>query len=107
MPPVVMAPCFSIRKGAVAVFTLDDYVAAGTMTQAQADALAYAVSARMNIVVAGGKRMPNLIPKTCALIMSLRAITRIGVQPASLMMAKRYSSSFRGSWLSRKHHRSL
>ena len=26
MPPVVSAPCFSVRKGAVSVFTLDDYV---------------------------------------------------------------------------------
>ena len=32
LPPVVAAPAFAIRKPAVAVFTLDDYVAAGTMT---------------------------------------------------------------------------
>ena len=31
VPPVVAAPCFAIRKPAVAVFTLDDYVAAGIM----------------------------------------------------------------------------
>ena len=30
LPPVVTAPAFAIRKPAVAVFTLDDYVAAGT-----------------------------------------------------------------------------
>ena len=35
IPPVVAAPAFAIRKPAVAVFTLDDYVAAGTMTIAQ------------------------------------------------------------------------
>jgi len=29
LPPVVTAPAFAIRKPAVAVFTLDDYVAAG------------------------------------------------------------------------------
>ena len=29
LPPVVAAPSFAIRKPAVAVFTLDDYVAAG------------------------------------------------------------------------------
>ena len=29
IPPVVAAPTFAIRKPAVAVFTLDDYVAAG------------------------------------------------------------------------------
>jgi len=54
MPPVVTGPCFSIRKGAVAVFTLGDYVKAGTMTGEQRDALAYAVSAHLNILVAGG-----------------------------------------------------
>ena len=54
MPPVVTAPCFSIRKGAVAVFTLDDYVDAGTMTSAQSDALKYAVASRQNILIVGG-----------------------------------------------------
>lgn len=54
MPPVVTAPCFSIRKGAVSVFTLEDYVVAGTMTGGQADALRYAVSSHLNILVAGG-----------------------------------------------------
>jgi len=54
MPPVVHAPCFSIRKGAVAVFTLDDYVKAGTMTKGQSEALRYAVTSRQNILIVGG-----------------------------------------------------
>ena len=54
LPPVVAAPAFAIRKPAVAVFTLDDYVAAGTMTLMQAEALRQAVAARANILVAGG-----------------------------------------------------
>ncbi|MBS1167084.1 MAG: trbB [Proteobacteria bacterium] len=54
LPPVVAAPAFAIRKPAVAVFTLDDYVAARIMTAAQADALLTAVSSRANILVAGG-----------------------------------------------------
>jgi P-type conjugative transfer ATPase TrbB len=54
LPPVVAAPTFAIRKPAVAVFTLDDYVAAGTMTSDQARALRAAVAARKNILVAGG-----------------------------------------------------
>ncbi|EXL02157.1 conjugal transfer protein TrbB [Brucella anthropi] len=54
LPPVVAAPTFAIRKPAVAVFTLDDYVAAGIMAEAQAAALRQAVSARANILVAGG-----------------------------------------------------
>ncbi|MGY8681538.1 P-type conjugative transfer ATPase TrbB [Bradyrhizobium sp. UFLA05-153] len=54
LPPVVAAPAFAIRKPAVAVFTLDDYVAAGTMTAEQAGALRNAVADRHNILVAGG-----------------------------------------------------
>src|SRR6266446_4180639 len=54
LPPVVAAPAFAIRKPAVAVFTLEDYVAAGIMTSGQASALKVAVEARKNILVAGG-----------------------------------------------------
>lgn len=54
LPPVVTAPCFAIRKPAVAVFTLADYVAAGIMSAAQAETLRAGVAARANILVAGG-----------------------------------------------------
>lgn len=54
LPPVVAAPSFAIRKPAVAVFTLADYVAAEIMSAWQAEALIAAVSARKNILVAGG-----------------------------------------------------
>lgn len=54
LPPVVVAPAFAIRKPAVAVFTLDDYVAAGIMTRMQAEALRLGVATRANILVAGG-----------------------------------------------------
>lgn len=54
LPPVVSAPAFAIRKPAVAVFTLDDYVAAGIMAADQAAVLRAAVPARLNILVAGG-----------------------------------------------------
>ena len=54
LPPVVAAPAFAIRKPAVAVFTLDDYAAAGIMTPAQAVLLRRAVAERRNILVAGG-----------------------------------------------------
>ena len=54
LPPVVTAPVFAIRKPAFAVFTLDDYVAAGIMTADQAAILRQAVAARANILVAGG-----------------------------------------------------
>ena len=54
LPPVVAAPAFAIRKPAVAVFTLDDYAAAGIMTPEQAEVLRRAVAERRNILVAGG-----------------------------------------------------
>ena len=54
LPPVVTAATFAIRKPAVAVFTLGDYVTAGVMTEAQADVLRLAVEKRKNILVAGG-----------------------------------------------------
>lgn len=54
LPPVVAAPTFAIRKPAVAVFTLDDYVAAGIMRAGQAETLRAAVADRRNTLVAGG-----------------------------------------------------
>jgi P-type conjugative transfer ATPase TrbB len=54
LPPVVAAPAFAIRKPAVAVFTLDDYVASGIMGTGQAETLRTAVADRRNILVAGG-----------------------------------------------------
>jgi type IV secretion system protein TrbB len=54
LPPVVAAPAFAIRKPAVAVFTLDDYVAAGIMSAVQAETLRQGVAARANILVTGG-----------------------------------------------------
>ena len=54
LPPVVTAPVFAIRKPAIAVFTLEDYVAVGTMAEVQAETLREAVRERRNILVAGG-----------------------------------------------------
>jgi type IV secretion system protein VirB11 len=54
LPPVVAAPAFAIRKPAVAVFTLSDYVAAGVITADQADVLRGSVAQRRNVLVAGG-----------------------------------------------------
>ncbi len=54
LPPIVAAPSFAIRKPAVAVFGLAEYVAAGIMTGPQAEMLALAVRERRNILVAGG-----------------------------------------------------
>ncbi|MDE1568245.1 P-type conjugative transfer ATPase TrbB [Aquabacter sp. P-9] len=54
LPPVVAAPTFAIRKPAVAVFTLEDYVRVRIMSAGQADALRRGVASRANILVAGG-----------------------------------------------------
>jgi type IV secretion system protein VirB11 len=54
IPPVVAAPTFAIRKPAVAVFMLEDYVAAGIMQAKEADILRLAVQNRRNVLVAGG-----------------------------------------------------
>lgn len=54
IPPVVTAPTFAIRKPAVAVFSLDDYVDAAIMSRSHATILRDAVAERRNILVAGG-----------------------------------------------------
>jgi len=54
LPPVVAAATFAIRKPAVAVFTLLDYVASGIISADQLNVLRRAVTSRANILVAGG-----------------------------------------------------
>ena len=54
LPPVSTQPCFAIRKPAVKIYTLSDYVRDGIMVPIQAEALRKAVKKRRNIVVAGG-----------------------------------------------------
>jgi type IV secretion system protein TrbB len=54
LPPVALAPCFSIRKPATRVYTLLDYVNDGIMAADTARMLSLAVVERRNILVAGG-----------------------------------------------------
>ncbi len=54
LPPIVPAPTFAIRKKAVAIFTLDQYVAAGIMTLAQKKVIEFAVADHKNILAIGG-----------------------------------------------------
>ena len=54
LPPVVTSPCFAIRRPAIAVYTLDDYVKAGIMSDGQAERLRTSVEDRKNVLVAGG-----------------------------------------------------
>ena len=54
LPPVVPAPTFAIRKKAISIFSLKDYVKAGIMTAAQKATLKAAVKAHRNILIIGG-----------------------------------------------------
>jgi type IV secretion system protein VirB11 len=54
LPPVSLAPCFSIRKPAAKIYTLLDYVNDGIMSADTARLLSLAVVERKNILVAGG-----------------------------------------------------
>lgn len=54
LPPVVSSPTFAIRKKAIAVFTLDDYVQSEIMTDAQCEVIKKAVLSHRNILVIGG-----------------------------------------------------
>ena len=54
LPPIVSGPTFALRKRAMSVIRLPQYVADGILTPAHADYLRGAVLNRQNILVAGG-----------------------------------------------------
>lgn len=54
LPPVAPAPAFALRKRAIGVIRLDDYVADGILTASQAAFLRQAVRDRLNLLIAGG-----------------------------------------------------
>lgn len=54
LPPIVERPSFTIRKRPKVIYTLDDYLADGTITPAQAEEVRQAITDRKNILVAGG-----------------------------------------------------
>jgi type IV secretion system protein TrbB len=54
LPPIVMAPCFVIRKAARALWTLEDYVCSGVLTELQAELLRAATVLKRNILIIGG-----------------------------------------------------
>jgi type IV secretion system protein VirB11 len=53
IPPLVASPTFAIRKKAISVYTLDDYVKNAIMTSVQRDYIIQAVEDRKNILIAG------------------------------------------------------
>lgn len=54
IPPVVKTPTFNIRKKAIKIFTLEEYVDNGTMTERQYNSICKAVKEKKNILVIGG-----------------------------------------------------
>jgi P-type conjugative transfer ATPase TrbB len=54
LPPVAPGPAFALRKRAVGVIRLTDYVTDGILTTVQAAFLRQAVLERLNILIAGG-----------------------------------------------------
>jgi type IV secretion system protein VirB11 len=70
VPPVVTSPAFVIRKKALRVFTLDEYVQSGILPAAYAAVIRNAVQQRRNIVIAGstGSGKTTLLNAVLALI---------------------------------------
>ena len=54
IPPVTERPVFTIRKKAELIFSLEDYVSKGIMTESQRAVIEQAVADRKNILIAGG-----------------------------------------------------
>lgn len=54
LPPAAPAPAFALRKRAVSVISLADYVSDGILSADQAEFLRRAVRERLNILIAGG-----------------------------------------------------
>ena len=54
LPPIVACPCFTIRKKARTVFSLEQYVASGIMPLPVQEIIEAAIAAHQNILVVGG-----------------------------------------------------
>ena len=54
LPPVSLAPCFTIRKPAARIYTIDDYIADRIMLPAQARILRESIAAHRNLLIVGG-----------------------------------------------------
>lgn len=68
LPPTVRRITISIRLPPGRIFTLNDYVNADIMTEAQADTLRRGVDERKNILIAGGTGSGKaLVPMPCLL----------------------------------------
>ncbi len=56
LPGIVSAPTFNIRKHPKKIFTLDDYVTQGILSESQRKILLQAIKEKKNIIAAGGTK---------------------------------------------------
>jgi len=54
LPPVARKPCCVMRKPAQVLYTVDDYIRDGILSEALAEVLRNAIDHRRNVVIAGG-----------------------------------------------------
>jgi len=54
IPPVTSGPAFNIRKPASSIYSIDDYVASGVLSEDQGSVVRAAIAERKNILVVGG-----------------------------------------------------
>jgi len=54
LPPVARKPCCVMRKPAQVLYTIDDYVRDGILSEAHAEVFRKTIDERLNIVIAGG-----------------------------------------------------
>ena len=54
LPPIVSSPTFAIRKKAIKIFTLEQYVKTGVLTPRHSDVIKEAVRKHRNVLVIGG-----------------------------------------------------
>lgn len=54
IPPIVLAPAFTIRKRAMHIYTLEDYVSQGVMTNGQMAVIKRMMDAKKNVLITGG-----------------------------------------------------
>lgn len=92
LPPVVPAPAFAIRKPAVALFTLENYIANGILSAEAADHLRDSIIRRSNILATGGTSTgKNTL--TNALLLSKRIIQKSRVIVQSRLFPDKHRHS--------------